>query len=271
MMSEIVSVLASCSISSPMLRGNRMSTVVPSPSVLDTEICPPDCLTKPNTIDSPRPVPCPSGLVVKNGSNVHSSVSGVMPAPVSEADRRTYSPGRRSLPSQAAASSTSLEQASVNLPSPRIASRALMARFSSAFSSWLRSTQKFHGSAGNMVAIVTDAPTACCSSSRSSSKSRRGLITTGESGWRRANDSSCDASFAPRCTASSAACTRSGTRLSVGGRYCSSCWLPLIACSVLLKSCATPPVIAPSASIFRLWRSCASIAMRADTASEILS
>ena len=44
----------------------------------------PDCLTKPNTMASPRPVPLPSGLVVKNGSNTRAATSGLMPWPVSD-------------------------------------------------------------------------------------------------------------------------------------------------------------------------------------------
>ena len=39
-------------------------------------MCPPDCLTKPNTMLSPRPVPLPTSLVVKKGSNTLSSRCG---------------------------------------------------------------------------------------------------------------------------------------------------------------------------------------------------
>ena len=38
---------------------------------------------KPYTMLSPRPVPLPGGLVVKNGSKTCSSTSGGMPQPLS--------------------------------------------------------------------------------------------------------------------------------------------------------------------------------------------
>ena len=70
-----------------------MTTVVPRPTWLSMRICPPDCLTKPYTIDRPSPVPRPSGLVVKNGSKACRITSGVMPVPVSVTSMRTYWPG----------------------------------------------------------------------------------------------------------------------------------------------------------------------------------
>ena len=45
---------------------------------------PPDCLTMPNTVERPRPVPLPTSLVVKNGSKILSITSGGMPVPVSD-------------------------------------------------------------------------------------------------------------------------------------------------------------------------------------------
>ena len=44
---------------------------------------PPDCLTNPNTMLSPSPVPLPTSLVVKNGSKTRSISSGGIPEPVS--------------------------------------------------------------------------------------------------------------------------------------------------------------------------------------------
>jgi hypothetical protein len=38
---------------------------------------------KPNTIESPSPVPLPCSLVVKNGSKIRESTSGGMPVPES--------------------------------------------------------------------------------------------------------------------------------------------------------------------------------------------
>ena len=44
---------------------------------------------KPNAVLSPRPVPCPIGFVVKNGSRAFSRISGAIPTPVSAIDKRT--------------------------------------------------------------------------------------------------------------------------------------------------------------------------------------
>ena len=49
---------------------------------------PPDCWTKPATIDRPRPVPLPAALVVKNGSVTRSISSGGMPPPSSSTRMR---------------------------------------------------------------------------------------------------------------------------------------------------------------------------------------
>ena len=82
--------------------GNRMVTVVPRPGALSSSACPPDCLAKPNTMLSPRPVPLPTSLVVKNGSNAFANTSGGMPMPVSDtrnltkAARRQHRVRRRS-------------------------------------------------------------------------------------------------------------------------------------------------------------------------------
>ena len=46
-------------------------------------MCPPDCLTKPYTMLSPSPVPLPTSLVEKNGSNTLSRIAFGMPWPVS--------------------------------------------------------------------------------------------------------------------------------------------------------------------------------------------
>ena len=60
-------------MSSPRLAARRCraaegwGVVVPMPTSLYSLMWPPDCLTKPYTIDRPRPVPSPSGLVVKKG------------------------------------------------------------------------------------------------------------------------------------------------------------------------------------------------------------
>ena len=70
-------------------RGSRIVTSVPLPSSLVTFTVPPAWCAKPCTCDRPSPVPLPTGLVVKNGSNTLSSTSGAMPVPVSATEIAT--------------------------------------------------------------------------------------------------------------------------------------------------------------------------------------
>ena len=76
--------------------GNQMVNVVPSSSSVATSIAPPTSATIPWTSDKPRPVPAPTPLVVKNGSNTRSSTLGSMPVPVSRTVRHTCGPGTNS-------------------------------------------------------------------------------------------------------------------------------------------------------------------------------
>ncbi len=66
-----------------------MHTVVPRSGVETINTWPPDCRTKPYTIERPSPVPAPVGLVVKNGSKAREITSGAMPMPVSLTRSRT--------------------------------------------------------------------------------------------------------------------------------------------------------------------------------------
>ena len=59
--------------------GKNSVNVVPRPTSLSTKMKPPICFSVPYTIDSPRPVPLPTSLVVKNGSKMRACVSRVMP------------------------------------------------------------------------------------------------------------------------------------------------------------------------------------------------
>ena len=63
--------------------------VAPCPGALSTAMCPPLCSTMPYTVDSPRPVPLPASLVVKNGSKMRAWVGTSMPTPVSLTDSVT--------------------------------------------------------------------------------------------------------------------------------------------------------------------------------------
>ena len=109
---------------------------VPAPSSLSTQMYPPLCLTMPYTIESPSPVPCPGGLVVKNGSNARAFVSAFIPVPVSVTASRTYGPAttRNGSPSTERVKST-LAVSMVSNPPSRMASRAFTARFISTCSS----------------------------------------------------------------------------------------------------------------------------------------
>src|SRR6185503_14015365 len=51
-------------------RGSRTRNVEPWPGTEATSIDPPCSRTMPATIESPSPVPSPTGLVVKNGSKI---------------------------------------------------------------------------------------------------------------------------------------------------------------------------------------------------------
>src|ERR1700687_2218915 len=60
--------------------GNAMRTIVPFEISLSISIEPPCSSTMRRQIASPRPVPRPSGLVVKNGSQIFLRSSGATPA-----------------------------------------------------------------------------------------------------------------------------------------------------------------------------------------------
>src|SRR4029453_8873843 len=68
--------------------GSSMTKVVPSPGDDPTSMRPPWRSTMPYEIERPRPVPCPTGFVVKNGSKTRACTSGDMPGPSSWHSRR---------------------------------------------------------------------------------------------------------------------------------------------------------------------------------------
>src|SRR5664279_5963885 len=75
--------------------GIVIEKVVPLPGSLDTSMCPPCLRMMPWVIDKPRPVPVPTGLVVKKGSKMRLMISCGMPEPVSLISIRTFSPSCR--------------------------------------------------------------------------------------------------------------------------------------------------------------------------------
>jgi len=66
-------------------------------------------------MSSPRPVPSPTSLVVKNGSKIRSRISAGTPGPVSPISTRARSPSRA--------------VRTVSVPVPPIANTALSMRF----------------------------------------------------------------------------------------------------------------------------------------------
>jgi hypothetical protein len=74
-------------------RGRVTVISVNSPGCVATSIEPACCLTIMSWLmESPRPVPSPVGLVVKNGSNILSFTAGAMPVPLSRILISTRSP-----------------------------------------------------------------------------------------------------------------------------------------------------------------------------------
>ena len=75
------------------VRGRITLISVNSPGWVSTSIEPACCLTMMSWLmERPRPVPSPVGLVVKNGLNIFSFTSGVIPVPLSRILISTRSP-----------------------------------------------------------------------------------------------------------------------------------------------------------------------------------
>ncbi|MNS70048.1 hypothetical protein D3C72_1033850 [compost metagenome] len=92
------------------------------------------------------PVPSLTALVVKKGSKILSSSSGGTPGPVSDTSIRAISPAASRQPMSRAWASVRRRVLMVTTPAPgsttpRMASRALTARFMTAVSSWLLSAR----------------------------------------------------------------------------------------------------------------------------------
>jgi hypothetical protein len=97
-------------------------------------------------------------LVVKNGSKARAITSGDMPVPVSLTDKDTYCPAGRSRSRAMAWSTQRLPVSIISAPPSGMASRALMQRLSSAFSSWLPSISTVHSPAARTVSIRIAGP-----------------------------------------------------------------------------------------------------------------
>src|SRR5207244_4312365 len=71
--------------------GTTMRNTLPLPGRLWTSIRPPWSATMPCAMARPRPVPCPGGLVVKNGSKIRPRISSGTPGPSSSNSTSTSS------------------------------------------------------------------------------------------------------------------------------------------------------------------------------------
>jgi len=74
--------------SSMISAADKRLTVVPAPGTLSILAVPPLWVAKPYTWLRPSPVPSPTGLVVKKGSNALRATSGSIPDPVSATEMR---------------------------------------------------------------------------------------------------------------------------------------------------------------------------------------
>ena len=150
----------------------------------------------------------------------------------------------------------------VRPPPSGMASRALIARFRIANSSWPGSAKAGHRSGASAMRISMSSRRVRQSMRCIESIRRLQLICDGCSICRRLNASSRRVSSAPRSPAvaiMSAACFRSGRALRAMLRVSA---LPTTTVRRLLKSCASPPESWPTASIFWACASCSSVRLR---------
>ena len=212
-------------------------------------------------------MPLPSGLVVKNGSNTRSMISGGMPQP-GVGHREHHILARRHL--GVARGVSVVERGVAGLDRQLAVPVHRVARIDRQIEQGVLDLrgidERVPQAAGDdRSRSRPPSPSARRSMSSMPRISRPRLTTLGASGWRRPNASSCEASFAPRerrRSRSAVAARRAGSG-DVPGQ---SCRLPPMTCRTLLKSCATPPVSLPTASIFCAWRSCASASACSATA-----
>ena len=238
--------------------GNHKAAVVPWPGVLSSRKRPPHCSTMPWTIDRPRPVPLPIPFVVKNGSVARSSVSLSMPTPWSTTHRRTYSPE----------GSGSDRQPEMTMPPPSgIASRAFTTRLTNASSSWVASAWTGGRSASNRVSMVSPAPIVRASRSAICATVPARSIGSMTRSCLRAKASMRWVSVAPRSAAMRALARNCEMSWPCARRRSARSRLPRMAESRLLKSCATPPVSLPMASIFCDWKKASCVLSSASCAS----
>src|SRR5229473_1400769 len=95
---------------------------------------PPCAATMPGTTERPRPAPCPTSLVVKNGSKMRRRVASSMPQPLSAMARRTHAPPLPPVAASGAVAGSS--ETSITPISAPIAWLALVTRLTITWLSW---------------------------------------------------------------------------------------------------------------------------------------
>ena len=141
-------------------------------------------------------------------------------------------------------------------PPSGMASRAFTTRLTSANSNSEMSIESGHVAGGTAIcrSILPRAELASISSN--AAMVCAGETVRGLSDWRRENISNCRVSVSPRAAADWMA-SSARTFFGSDNRRSNVCAWPVTIISRLLKSCATPPVSWPSASIFCACASCA--------------
>ena len=209
--------------------------------------------------------------MVKNGSNARARICGGMPRPWSVTEISTKSPAPTRPSASASVPSTERLRVPTRIASPTVpASCAFIARFRIMRSIWVRSTSAGHRLGCSTASTVTPPPIAAGNRPRSSATTALRSVERGSNRWRRANASSCRVRSPPRSAASRMAASRAAVRGSRGMPPASpvasrNSMLPMMTVSRLLKSCATPEVSWPTASMRSVLASRASVPARSAT------
>ena len=180
-----------------------------------------------------------------------------MPVPVSATVSATNSP--RSFSGVSSPPRVTLAADTMTWPPSGMASRALTTRLTSASSNSEMSIESGHVVGGTSICRSILPRAELASISRNAAMVCAGETVRGLSDWRRENISNCRVSVSPRAAADWIA-SSARTFFGSDSRRSSVCAWPVTIISRLLKSCATPPVSWPSASIFC---ACASCCLRA--------
>ena len=248
--------------------GRYRSKQLPWPGAPRTVIAPWWAATTPCTTDSPSPVPCPTGLVVKKGSKTRWRVSSSMPQPSSCTHRCAYAPAGR--PATAPGATAQRSRPTTMCPLlPCRACQALVHRFISTCCICAASAATCSGSGGSSSCSSTCAGSVDRSSAAVSCSSGCSGCTSSACGWRgpwRLKVTICCTRLRARSLAWRMRASRACASGWSASSCCSSATCPSVAARMLLKSCAMPPASVPMASIFCDCSSCASSAARRSSA-----